>query len=489
MTAAVEETNEEVNKGLAGFDEINKLSGDISQAEIEQPVVPEISIGGLGESLEIEETEKEMSAFEKALAETFDKISKTIKEAWNSEPVQSFWDATKSIGETGVLAFQIIGASLQGNLKTTWGNIEGDLNTTTSNMSGLWSAFWQDIQVGIDTWGQPIIEGVNGVFSSIWTTAVDPYIQLMVGAWSDFTGILKSKWEEYGQPLIDNIGQFATDVIAEFQSIYDNVLEPIITPFLETMSSLWDEHISVMIDKAVDFVMKLVNGALEIYNEFIHPIVMWLTETLEPVFTWIGNTISAIFETIVSTVSDALGDVFDALGGLIDFITGIFTGDWKKAWEGIKKTFVELWDGVVSKFKGVINPVIDALNVMIKGINKISFDVPDWVPVIGGKQWGFNIPEIPNLAHGAVIPPNREFLAALGDQKQGTNIEAPLSTIQEAVATVISEQNDILRNVLVSSVEVQRDILEAVLGIQIGDEVIGRAVERYSKKMTIMYGG
>lgn len=440
LTAAVEETNKAMDKTTASFDTVEILSTGSASAE---PIIPKISGGGLGENLEIEETEKELSTFEKALKKSFDKISETIKKAWSSEPIQAFWGAVQSAGQTGLTAFQTIGTSLWENLKTTWGNIEGDFNTMTSNMSGLWIAFWQDVQLGIDTWGRPIIDGVNGVFNSIWTTAIDPSIQLMVGAWSDFTGILKSKWEEYGTPLIDNIGQFATNVIAEFQSIYDNVLEPIITPFLQTMSSLWDEHISVMIEKVVDFVMNLVNGALEIYNEFIHPIVMWLTETLEPIFTWIGNTISGIFHTIISTVSDVLGGVFDALGGLIDFIVGIFTGSWEQAWEGIKSFFTGIWDAIWDAIKGVINLIIDGLNTLwgglyaalatiVNGVGGLAKDIGEFF----GQDWGWEIPSnpplIPKLAKGAVIPPNREFLAVLGDQKQGTNIEAPLQTIIDA---------------------------------------------------------
>ena len=444
LTKAVEETNEAMEKTTASFDTVEILSAGTAQNANTEPIIPEISGGGLGESLEIEETEIELSAFEKVLKKSFDEISKTIKKAWSSEPVQAFWKAVKSVGKTGLKAFETLGKTLWKNLKTTWGNVEGDFNKMASNMSSLWTTFWKDVKVGIDTWGQPIIDGVNGVFDSIWTTAIDPYIQLMIGAWSDFTGILKSKWEEYGQPLIDNIGQFATNVIALFQSIYDNVLEPIITPFLQTMSSLWDEHISVMIDKVVDFVMKLVNGALEIYNKFIHPIVMWLTETLEPIFTWIGNTISGIFHTIVSVVSDALGGVFDALGGLIDFIVGVFTGDWKQAWNGIKAFFVGIWDAIWGVVKGVINSIIDGLNFLWGGLYSalasIVNGVGGIVEGIGdlfGADWGWEIPSnpplIPKLAQGAVIPPNREFLAVLGDQKAGRNLEAPESLIRQIV--------------------------------------------------------
>lgn len=430
LTKAVEETNKAMKKTIASFDTVEILSAGTAQEASAEPIIPEISGGGFGGSLEIEEAEKELSAFEKAL----NKISKTIKKAWNSEPVQAFWESAKTYGGFLWDYWSTLGTSLWENLKTTWENIKFDFGEATSNMSGLWTTFWQDIQVGIDTWGQPIIDGVNGVFNSIWTTAIDPCIQLMVGAWSDFTGILKSKWEEYGQPLIDNIGQFATNVIASFQSIYDNVLEPIITPFLQTMSSLWDEHISVMIEKVVDFVMKLANGALEIYNKFIHPIVMWITETLEPIFTWIGNTISDRFHTIVSTVSDVLSGVFDALGGLIDFIVGVFTGDWEQAWEGVKSIFKGIFDSLVGIAKAPINLIIDAINALISGLNKVHFDLPDWgiLGDLAGKSFGINIPQIPKLAQGAVIPPNREFLAVLGDQKKGTNIEAPLQTIVDA---------------------------------------------------------
>ncbi len=446
LTKAVEETNEAMEKTTASFDTVEILSEGVAQEASEEPIVPETSVSSLGESIEIEETEKEVSALEAI----FEKISQIINRAWNAEPVQAFWGAVQSSGQTGLKAFQNIGTSLWENLKTTWGNIEGDFNTMTSNMSGFWTAFWEDVQVGIDTWGQPIIEGVNGVFNSIWTTAIDPYIQYAVNAWTDFTSILKSKWEEYGEPLIENIGQFATNVIDFFQSIYDNVLEPIITPFLETMSSLWDEHISVMIEDAVDFVMKLVDGALEIYNKFIHPIVMWITKTLKPTFTYIGNVISGIFYTIVSTVSGFISSAIKAVGGLIDFIVGVFTGDWERAWNGIKEYFEGIWDGIWNSIKGVINLIIDGLNFLWEGlyvalariINSIGGLIED-IGGLFGQDWGWEIPTnpplIPKLAQGTVVPPNKEFMAILGDNTKEHEIVSPVSTMKQAFMEAMVE--------------------------------------------------
>ena len=126
-------------------------------------------------------------------------------------------------------------------------------------------------------------------------------------------------------------------------------------------------------------------------------------------------------------------------------IAVVFTG---KFWLDLAKKCA---NGLIGGFEGAINGIISMFESMINwivgGLNKISIKVPDWVPGIGGKNFGFNIPEahfkrvsIPRLARGAVIPPNREFLAVLGDQKQGTNIEAPLDTIKQALSEVLSVQ-------------------------------------------------
>lgn len=151
--------------------------------------------------------------------------------------------------------------------------------------------------------------------------------------------------------------------------------------------------------------------------------------------------LAAIFETYGKLVSDLYNSVKQILGGIITFISGVFTGDWDKAWEGVKQIFKGIWNGIVSILEGAVNLIIGGINWMIRQLNKIQIKAPDW---LGGGTIGFNIPaistvSIPRLAQGAVIPPNREFLGVLGDQKNGTNVEAPLETIKQAVAEVLSQ--------------------------------------------------
>jgi hypothetical protein len=195
---------------------------------------------------------------------------------------------------------------------------------------------------------------------------------------------------------------------------------------------------------------------------------------------------------LATAIVDKVKEIWQAVKDFWNtHIAKIFTG---KFWLDLAKN---CGNGLIGGFEAAINGIITMfekmINWIVDGINAIGFDLPDW---LGGGHFGFNIPrasfgrvKIPRLAQGAVIPPNREFLAVLGDQKHGTNIEAPLSTIQEAVSLEISKQNNSLREAIYSSIEVQREILEAVLGIEIGDEVIGRASKRYTDSMIKMYGG
>lgn len=151
--------------------------------------------------------------------------------------------------------------------------------------------------------------------------------------------------------------------------------------------------------------------------------------------------LAAIFETYGKLAADLYNTAKQILSGFITFISGVFTGDWNRAWEGVKEIFRGIWNRIISILEGAVNLIIGGINWMIRQLNKIQIKAPGW---LGGGTIGFNIPaistvSIPRLAQGAVIPPNREFLAVLGDQKNGTNVEAPLETIKQAFAEVLSQ--------------------------------------------------
>lgn len=142
----------------------------------------------------------------------------------------------------------------------------------------------------------------------------------------------------------------------------------------------------------------------------IQAILQRVDDFLQGVFTtdWsesfgiLGEILNFFFATVKS-IWDSIKAVFD---GIIDFIRGVFTGDWERAWTGVQEIFKGIFTALVAIAKaplngiiGLINMVIDAINWMINGLNSIHFDVPDWVPVLGGKSLGFNIPTIGKIAY------------------------------------------------------------------------------------------
>lgn len=202
-----------------------------------------------------------------------------------------------------------------------------------------------------------------------------------------------------------------------------------------------------------------------------------------------GNLISAVLLGIMAAVQGCKA----AFSGLSSVAQAVFEtvgrvfGNFKVFWQNAV-------NGIIGFVNRLLNAIGDGLNATVRAINRLSVTLPNWIPGIGGNRLGFSLqtvtmPKIPYLAQGAVLPAGKPFMAVVGDQSHGTNIEAPLTTIQEAVATVMQGQTDAILAGFEASVGVQKDILEAVLGISIGDEVIGNAVTRYQRRQAIIRGG
>lgn len=194
---------------------------------------------------------------------------------------------------------------------------------------------------------------------------------------------------------------------------------------------------------AVEGIKQIWEGMKQTWNA----IVSSIKDAWNMFITWLQSKsplLASIFQTYGKYVSDVYKNIKDILKGVIDFIVGVFTGDWTKAWEGVTEIFKGIWNNIVAIIEAAINFIIDGINLLISALNTIHFEIPDWVPIIGGKSFGISIPlvsqvELPRLAEGAVIPPNREFMAVLGDQKSGTNIETPLETMVQAFKQAMNE--------------------------------------------------
>lgn len=212
-----------------------------------------------------------------------------------------------------------------------------------------------------------------------------------------------------------------------------------------------------------------------------------LLSLLEYVCGKIGLDISGIIQIAKNYVTNLFAILKDAVSGnvdafvrvwqgIIEFISGTFSQDWEMAWTGIKDILAGVLNGIITLFENATNLCRNNINSILDLMQELtSFKLPDW---LGGFEFkGINIPrldkiKLPRLATGAVIPPNREFLAVLGDQKHGTNIEAPAAAIEAAVARGMAQYSGGNQTAI----------------LKIGEQELGRIIFKLNKDQTQRVG-
>lgn len=301
---------------------------------------------------------------------------------------------------------------------------------------------------------------VKDIFDSVWSEGIAPFFKRIGKYWNEAWESVKTVWKTHGQPIFDGINKAFKNIGDILKNVWELFLKPVWDNFMQSLDWLWEQHLKPLWDNVLKFVASLVECATNIYNNAIAPIVKWVQGYLYPILANTINTIWNIISDVAGFFMDIISSIIQACTGVTEFLSGVFTLDFQRAFDGLQEITNSFANAGIALFEGAVNIIIDLINGMINGVvtginvvinalNSIKFDVPDWVPIWGGKKFGINlspltapqIPKlsIPRLATGAVIPPNREFLAVLGDQKQGTNVEAPLETIKQAFREALAE--------------------------------------------------
>ena len=321
-----------------------------------------------------------------------------------------------------------------------------------------------------------LVVGVGEGFKALWGILAANPITLIIAAIALVVAALVHLWntnEEFRQWMID---------------FYENSLKPIVESIKETFVGLWEEHLKPL------------------WEESLKPLLGDLWETIKGTWDLIANLIGEIVKIIAPVVANILqmiaqfvddiagyiGGCMDVLKGIIEFITGVFSGDWEKAWNGIKDIFKGIWEMMVNLVKapvnliigvinGMISGVVSGINLVVRAINSISVDIPDWVPLIGGKHIGFNLsevtaPQIPTLAKGGVL--TSPTLAMVGEYAGADNnpeIVTPQSILKE---TIDASNGEVVSALYQMAQLVIAAINDVDMNVSIGDDVIAQSAKR-----------
>ena len=221
-------------------------------------------------------------------------------------------------------------------------------------------------------------------------------------------------------PVISEIITFVqTNVFPIVQQIFSFIVSTVLPAIVSGV-----QFLAATITAVLSAVLPVVQTVFTTIWNIIQPILQQIFTTVQAVLP----SVLAIFQNVFNTIGGVVNGLATVLSGLIQFITGVFSGNWGQAWEGIKSVFSGAWDALTSIVKGVINNIIGIINGAIAGINSIK--IPDWVPVVGGK--GVNIPQLPTFARGTARTPST-FIAGEKGPELITN--APGMTVYTAERT------------------------------------------------------
>ena len=333
------------------------------------------------------------------------------------------------------------------------GGVLGSLGTVAKSGAGVLGTVWGPIASGfgsIFAGAAPVI----GVISSIIAV-----VSILGDHLEDIRGIIQNVFGDTGVAVFDkfmgvlqNVGSFITGLFA------DGGVANALAPLRETITNLFGEDagaafdgLTTILQSVMGVVGQIVSFAQTTVKPIIQDIFSFLTGTVVPIilqtFTAaapsiagiisglgsaimtamqiIGSAIQAVMPIVqsiitvimsiasvvvpavlagISALAQGIGPIMEGIktvfDGLIAFITGVFTGNWSQAWEGVKQIFGGAFDALVGLLKTPVNAVIALINKAISGINGLGLDIPDWVPIIGGKSFHISIPEIPMLAKG-----------------------------------------------------------------------------------------
>ena len=234
-----------------------------------------------------------------------------------------------------------------------------------------------------------------------------------------------------------------------------NGIQTILQGFLDFFTGIFTGDIELAISGVEQIFDGLGTAVGAVFDGMIDTILSfldWLDEktggVLSPLLNFIKGLFSSVFGSVKDTVLNVIDSIKQIFTGLVKFVSGVFTQDWNLAWEGVKDVFRGIWNGIVGILEGAINLIVDGINWVIGKINGligegiISAGL-ELLGVPGGKIPRLSRMTIPRLAQGTVVPPNREFLAVLGDNKQETEVVSPLSTMKQAVLEALREAGGI----------------------------------------------
>lgn len=269
-------------------------------------------------------------------------------------------------------------------VKALWDNV---LVPFGNFLKDIFVSIWDDMLKPVLVYiAENVIPKLMETLRNLWDNVLQPLgsfiLDVFAPVFEVLSGVLESLWKNVVIPVADAIGGLFASAFKALWAIINDLIIPVFKSVIDVLKILWEK----LMKPIVEWVRDTLGPILEQVFEAVGNKIGGLIDTLSNVLEFLSGLISGVGDTlssVIDMIGEVLGNLFDIFGGIIDIITGVFTGDWEKAWNGVVEVFRGIFNLIPSIAEGVINGAIGLINGIINGINNVTDKV--------------GIPDIPNI--------------------------------------------------------------------------------------------
>lgn len=490
-------------RSLASFDEIERLAAPAAAAA----EAAGESAGGSGTG----------GARRQAAAAAPDLTALQALLAAARDAVANFWENLRTLYAPAIAAWQSAWSQMQAAALAVWELIsaaagrlwQGALAPLLSYLGGVFapgvvnsfSAAFAPIVGGavstaIGAFGDLFV-WLSGVVGQFANNVLQPALALALEIWQGLMAAVAAAWETYGAPVMAGVREGVQNLIDILDTLWTGAVQPLLQNLIAGLGALWESSLSPLFAALAQAVGAVINLLLALWNEALAPLLQFAAASFGPLLAQVFETAAGAVGVAVGVMAGFVETLLELLRGLADFLTGVLLGNWQAGWQRMQAAVAEAWQTITATVRGAveglgklvtgfIDGILDAVERALAALQRLrgasssagtggtasrrSRAIYSAAPTLAAAPL-----RLPALAAGAVIPPNRAFLALLGDQRQGVNVEAPLDTIRQAFA-------ETLANYL-------GDDRGQPINIYIGDELLDTVVAQSQRRRSLRTGG
>lgn len=293
-------------------------------------------------------------------------------------------------------------ATIQGNFAQAAANIFsvfGGENgqQVTANIIGIFSNAAMGVYELSAKLGRDVLDCITRPFidnQGSFKTAIDGLLGVAAGALGnikqvvdDTVGKAGEVYDEHLAPMFSSLAAGLSSITGTLLDAYNTYIIPVLEGLQQKVGPLIDEHIQPAINKALELIGKIADAVKDIWEQTLVPFINWFIANVAPIIAKGLDKVGSVFLTVAGVIWDVISSVLDALGGLIDFIAGVFTGDWERAWEGIKSFFSGIWEAIKSIVSAVWNAIKSIVSAAISVVSSVISTVLNTIKTIFSTIW------------------------------------------------------------------------------------------------------